>query len=216
MSTFNNSRELNVVIHDPEELRSRSRSPLFFVLAMLAGLCATALLLGGYFYLRTRHAAQTLASEQQQSTTAQKAVPLEVKVFEDEAMIKGAQVLVGGTVQNVSNAPLADISLELQLTRRADGATELRKIAVTPKDLAPNEQGRYSLTVLSRDYRQARIVRVLSGTRTNEVAFATVPGAQRPPGPSQQTNKTIIVNRPAGRSSNGDFINTPDTPTKIR
>jgi hypothetical protein len=219
MSAVKNSEDLNVVIHDPEELRSRSRSPLFFVVAVLAALAVTAGLVLGYFILRSRHAAQTLASEQQQQQSAaqgKQAPPSELKIFEDQAMIKGAQVIVGGTVQNISNAPLAGISLELELVRRAGGTTEMRTIALAPKDLAPGEQGKYALTILSRDYKRARIVRVKSGSRSNEVAFTTVPGNQRPPGPPQQTNKTIIVNRPAPRDGNGDFINTPDNPTTIR
>ena len=213
MSTINRSSELDDVIHDPEELRGRSRSPLFFVVAILAGLVVTATLLGGYYYLRSRHAAQTFVSEQQQSAPTNRAVQPEVKIFEDQAMIKGAQAVIVGTMQNISNVTLADLSLELELTRRDDGAKEARTLALAPKDLAPNEQGRYSLTVLSREFKQVRVVRVLSGTRPNEVAFATAPGAQRPPGPPPQTNKTIIVNRP--RTSNSDFINTPDNPTTI-
>lgn len=215
MSTIKRIKELDAVIHDPDELRSRSRSPLFFGLALLAGLTVTALLLGGYFYLRSRHAAQTLAtSKQQQSAPDRQAIQPELKIFEDEALIKGAHVLVGGTVQNISTATLTDLSLELELTRRADGAKESRTVALAPKDLAPNEQGKYSLTVLSREFKQARVLRVLSGASAREIAFQTAPGAQRPPSPAQQTNKTIIVNRP--RSSNGDFINTPDNPTTIR
>jgi hypothetical protein len=216
MSTINNSRDFDATIHDPEELRSRSRSPLFFLVAVLAALAVTSALLGGYFILRSRHAAQTLATEQQQAAPAKQVVQPEVKIFEDQAMIKGAQVTVGGTVQNISNATLADISLELELTRRADGSTESRTIAISPKDLAVGEQGRYALTVLSRDFKRARIVRVKSGARANELAFATAPGKARPAGPPPSNNRTIIVNRPAPRDSNGGFINTPDNPTTIR
>jgi hypothetical protein len=216
MPTINESFEQEAAIHDPEELRSRSRSPLFFVAAFAAALIFTAALLGGYFYLRSRHAAQTLAS-QQQSAAPNKPVPQpEVKIFEDQAMIKGAQVVVGGTVQNISNAALSDLSLELELTRRADGSTESRTIALAPKNLGPGEQGKYALTVLSRDFKRAKVVRVKSSARTGEIAFATAPGNQRPAGPPQQTNKTIIVNRPAPRDGNGDFINSPDNPTTIR
>jgi|SRR5918912_1522284 hypothetical protein len=216
MSTFNKSTELDVAIHDPEELRSRSRSPLFFLVAVLAALLVTSLLLGGYFYLRSRHAAQTLAKEQQQSAPAKQAVQPEVKIFEDQAIIKGAQVIVGGTVENISGRALADLSLELELTRRKDNSTELRTIALTPKDLGPGEQAKYALTVLSRDYKRARVAHVKSGARSSELAFATAPGNERPAGPPQQNNKTIIVNRPAPRDGNGDFINTPDNPTTIR
>jgi hypothetical protein len=216
MSTFNNSGDVEAAIHDPEELRSRSRSPLFFLVAVLAALVLTTALLGGYFYLRSRHAAQTLATEQQQAAPVKSVVQPEVKIFEDQALIKGSQVIVGGTVQNISKAALSDISLELELTRRADGSTESRTIAISPKDLAPGEQGKYALTVLSRDFKRARIVRVKSGARSSELAFATAPGNQRPVGPPPSNNKTIIVNRPPQRDANGDFINSPDNPTTIR
>jgi hypothetical protein len=220
MSTINRSRDFDAVIHDPEELRSRSRSPLFFAFAVLAGLLVASVLLGAYFYLRSRHAAQTLAAEQQQkqqqNPPAKQAVQPEVKVFEDQAMIKGAQVLVGGTVENVTGAELKDLSLEIELTRREDGRKESRTVALTPKDLAPGARARYALTILSRDYRQARVLRVKSGARSNEIAFATAPGAQRPSGPPPSNNKTIIVNRPVQRDANGDFINSPDNPTTIR
>jgi hypothetical protein len=215
--TDNSVEELDAAIHDPEQLRSRSRSPLFFVVALAAALVVTTALLGGYFYLRSRHAAQARASEQQQSAApAKPVIQPEVKIFEDQAMIKGTQVIVGGAVENISKAALSDLSLELELTRRADGSTESRTVALTPKNLASGEQGKYSLTVLSRDYKRVRVVRVKSGARSSEIAFATAPGNQRPAGPPQQSNKTIIVNRPAPRDANGDFINTPDTPTTIR
>lgn len=216
MSSINNSQELDAAIHDPEELRSRSRSPLFFVVAFVAALAVTAALVGGYFVLRSRHAAQTLASQQQAAAPAKPVPQPEVKIFEDQAIIKGAQVVVGGTVQNISNAALSDLSLELELTRRADNSTESRRVALTPKSLGPGEQAKYALTVLSRDYKRVRVLRVKSEGRNDEIAFATAPGNQRPAGPPQQSNKTIIVNRPAPRDGNGDFINSPDNPTTIR
>jgi hypothetical protein len=216
MPTINSSEELDAAIHDPEALRGRSRSPLFFAVALLSALALTAALLGGYFLLRSRHAAQTLATEQQQKSASAKQAPEpELKIFEDQAMIKGTQVTIAGTVQNISGTALADLSLELQLTRRVGGGLESRTVALTPKDLNPGEQARYSLTVLSREFRQARVLRVKSGAR-GDIAFATAPGNQRPAGPPPSTNKTIIVNRPAPANGNGDFINTPDNPTTIR
>lgn len=218
MSSINRPRELEAVIHDPEELRSRSRSPLFLLMAVVAALLLSAALVLGFLYLRGRHAAQTLASEQQKNAqTQQQAAPQPLlKIFEDQAMIKGAQVIIGGTVQNISPNKLENLSLELELTRRAGGAKESRTIPLTPNNLASGEQGKYSLTVLSRDYKQARVARVVSGSRSDAIAFTTAPGAQRPSGPPASNNRTIIVNRPAQRDSNSDYINTPDNPTTIR
>ncbi|HEX8175235.1 MAG TPA: hypothetical protein VF543_08955 [Pyrinomonadaceae bacterium] len=216
MSSINKPEEFDAVIHDPEELRGRSRSPLFFVIAFATAFALTAALVGGYFYLRSRHTAQTLAVQQQSAAPAKPVIQPDIKIFEDQAMIKGAQVIIGGTVENISKATLSDLSLELELTRRVDGSTESRMLALTPKNLAPGEQGKYSLTVFSRDFKRARVVRVKSGASGNELAFTSLPGSQRPAGPPQQSNKTIIVNRPTPRDGNGDFINTPDNPTTIR
>jgi hypothetical protein len=217
MSSIKSSREFDAVIHDPEELRGRS--PFFFLIGFLLALGLTAALVGGYFYLRSRHAAQTLATEQQQkNAAAEKPLPKpEVRIFEDQAKIKGAQALLEGTVENISSAPMNDLSIELQLIpRMADARAVRRTLALTPKDLAPGERGQYSLTVLSRDYKQARVVSVKSSSRAGEIAFATAPGAQRPAGPPASNNKTVIINRPSPKNSNGDFINSPDNPTTIR
>jgi hypothetical protein len=192
------------------------RSPLTLIAALACALAVTGALLGGYLYLRHRHAAREHAARQAEAPPATKHVgPPLLHVYEDDAMIKGGQALIGGTVINVSPDTLSDITIELELRRRTGGAAETRSITLTPKDLAPDQRGRYELSVLSRDYSFARLVRIHSKARTTDIPFKSAPGAQRPPERTPQTSRTIIVPRPAPRKGEEEFINSPDNPSRV-
>jgi hypothetical protein len=185
------------------------------VIAIICALGLTAALLLGYLVLRRRHA-ERLQAEQAAQTQAAKPAPSPLfQLFVDDAMIKGPQAVLGGTVLNISGEKLTDLSIELELKRRKDGVSELRTLQVEPHDLAPQEQGRYSLSVPSGDYRETRVLHLKSGSRTGEIAFKIVPGAQRPPERLPQTTKTIIVKPPPRRGKGEEFINTPDTPVTV-
>ncbi|MGB7924706.1 MAG: hypothetical protein WCF57_15805 [Pyrinomonadaceae bacterium] len=204
--------------HDFET--ERKRSPLFLLISALCALAVTGGLLAGYLYLQRRHAERTRAT-QQAMTPPEKppAIPPQAQVYEDEAMLKGAQAVVGGTVRNISKETLSDLSVELELIRRKDGGTERRTLPLEPKDLAPDQQGRYSLSVLKRDYRSAHLVSLKSGATADskEVAYKSAPGAQRPPERPPKSTETVIVNQPAPRKgSSEEFINSPDNPATIR
>ena len=195
----------------------RRRSPLFLIISAICALAITGCLLAGYLYLQRRNAEQARLRQQAMTPPEKVVAPPQAQVYEDEAMIKGAQAIIGGTVNNISNEKLADISVELELIRRSDGSTERRTLALVPKDLAPNEQGRYTLSVLKRDYRSAHLVRISGGAGgSNTIAFKTAPGAQRPPEPPPKATENVIVNKPAPPKGSGEeFINTPDNPRKI-
>jgi Tfp pilus assembly protein PilN len=199
--------------NDTEE--ERRRSPLFFLIAFIAALAVTASLLLGYMYLRRRHAEQTLTAQQTNQTANSKPiVPAKVQVYEDEAMIKGGKALIGGTLHNISQETFSDLSVELELTRRKDNSKEKRTLKIEPKDLAPDQQGRYSLSVLSRDYKSARLTAIRSGASASEIAFHTAAGARRPPEKIQP--KTVIVNRPPPRKPGEEFLNTPNNPVTVK
>jgi hypothetical protein len=109
---------------------------------------------------------------------------------------------------------LEKLSVEIELKRRADGSAERREVAVTPSDLEPGRQGRFSLKVLSEEWSGSRVVKLRSGSRPQEVAFKPMPGAKRPP--ERIKDNVIIVKTPGPKKpSGGDFINTPDTPYKV-
>ena len=211
--------------HDYQEASSelndfeveRRRSPLFLIISALCALAVTGALLAGYLYLQRRNAEQERARQQAMTPPEKPVIPPQAQVYEDEAMIKGTQAIVGGTVNNISKENLSDISVQLELIRRNDATTERRTLPLVPKDLAPNEQGRYSLSVLKRDYRSARLVGIISGANSTAIAYRSAPGAQRPDEPPPKATETIIVNKPAPRKGSGEeFINTPDDPGKIR
>lgn len=194
-----------IIDREPEE--ERRRSPLFMVIAIVGALAVAGGLLAGYFYLVSKNAEKMQAAKQ----TEPKAAPIELHIYEDDAMLKGGQATIAGTVHNISSSTFNDLSAVLELFHRKDSSIETRTINIEPKDLAPDAKGTYSITVASADYRIAKLKEIRSASRGDSIGFQTFPGAQRPPenGPA----KTIIVNRPQG--SGEGFINTPDNPTRI-
>jgi hypothetical protein len=190
------------------------RSPITLIAAVVCALAITGGLFAGYLYLRRRHAENEIARQQAQTTPAAKPTgPPLLQVYEDDALIKGSQALIGGTVVNISADNLTDLTVELELYQRKGGNKETRSLPVTPKDLTPQQQGRYTLTV-SRDYSYARLVRIKSSARPADIVFKSAQGAQRPPEPPPQS-KTVIVPRPTPRKGEEEFINTPDKPARV-
>ena len=92
---------------------------------------------------------------------------------------------------------------------------EKREVSVEPSDLAPGEQGRYTLKVLSEEWGGSRLVTLRSGAGPREVAFNSLPGAKRPPEVPPATRVIAGEPRPKSRPDSSEFINTPDTPIKV-
>jgi hypothetical protein len=201
----------------PENFDERgSRSPLVMVIAIISALALTGGLFAGYMFLKKRHAEQVSAQRQAQMAIVNKpAVPPLLQVFVDDAILKGSQTVIGGTLLNISRETISDLSVELELRRRKGGSPETRSVSVEPGDLAPDQQGRYSLKVATQDYSHVRLLRIKSGARPEEVAFKTAPGAQRPPEVIKPEVKTIIVKQPPKRGNGEEFINTPDNPSRV-
>ena len=137
----------------------------------------------------------------------------EANVFVDEAMLARPYAIIGGAVQNVGDAKLEKLSVEIELRRRADSGVETREVGVVPADLEPGQQGKFSLKVLSEEWSGSRVVGVKSGARTQEVAFQSLPGAKRPP--EKIKGNVNVVKTPSKKRSGDDFINTPDTPYSV-
>ena len=182
--------------------------------AFLCALGLTAALTAGWLFLSWRHAKRLRAEEAAQSQLQKPSPAPKAQVFVDEAMIKASQAVLGGTIQNISTDTLVDVTLELELKRRKDGTSEVRVLAVEPKDLRPQQKGRYSLNVSSHEFRESRIKRIKSGPTMIDIPFKIVTGAQRP-SERLPENKNMIV-KPSPRRGNGEeFINTPDNPVSI-
>ena len=198
--------------HTTEE--ESKKSPFRRVLAIVCAILITFGLMLGYAYLRWRHA-ERIRAEEAAMAPVQKPSPLpQAQVFVDDAMIKGSQVVIGGTIQNISSNKLTGLTVDIELKRRKDGGSELRTLQLDPSDLDPSQQGRYALNVPSHEFRESRVQRIKTGQTSADVPFKVLPGAQRPP-ERLPSGKTIIV-KPSPRRTNGEeFINTPDNPVRV-
>lgn len=203
---------------ESELVTERGRSPLFKGIAILSALAIAGLILLGFMMLLGRNYRLQKQAEQERAAKESQANPSKApalaEVLEDEALPKGTQSIIAGTVRNISNEPLTDLSVDIELIRRSNGAQETRTIALEPKNLAPGEQGRYSLTIVSHDFRVARLIKLKSAVRPTEISFKLSKGTRYPY--KRPEPKTIVVDEPGKRDGNGDFINTPDNPTKIK
>jgi hypothetical protein len=186
--------------------------------AILAALLVTAVLVAGYTYLRRRHSQQVAAQalQAQQEKAAQNANPNAPKgpakahILVDEALLKGGQTIIGGTVKNTSNEKLSGLSVDLVLRRRKDATVEQTSVSIEPADLEPTQEGRYSLKLPAQDYSAVRLVSLRSGD-SNLLAYSSSPGQKRPP--ERIEPKVVIVPRSGSRG--GEFLNTPDNPARV-
>jgi hypothetical protein len=169
----------------------------------------------GYFRF-FRQTPQNLAGQEQQPKETPPAASTEVQIFENEPILKESQAVVGGTVRNISQGSLNNLSLELELKRRSDGSTETRSVSVEPSNLAPGEEGKYSLALPRQEFSGTQIKHLKSASRPAFIAFKTAPGARRPRElPTEPPTRTVNVPRPTPRSTGEEFINTPDAPTRV-
>ncbi len=193
------------------ETGAESRSLSRTLIGVVAALMVTAGLLGGYALLRQRHGQQVEAAKLAAAVPAPlpKGSP-KAQIFVDEAMLKGDQTIVGGTVRNVSAGDLQNLSVKLELKRRKDGTAELASVPVTPQDLKPEQEGRYSLQLHSAHYSMVKLVSLQSGNDSALVVFTSLPGQKRPPEKIQ--GRTVV----GGRSGSPDgFLNSPDNPMRV-
>jgi len=147
--------------------------------------------------------------------TSKVSTPAEADVYLDEARLSKPYAIIGGTVRNVGPEKLEKLSVEIELRKRDDGNLERREVAVEPSDLAPGEQGKYTLKVLSDEWSGSRLVTLRSGAGLREVAFNSLPGAKRPPEKPPVTKVVADAPRQKSRPNGGEFINTPDNPVKV-
>jgi hypothetical protein len=191
----------------------RDGSPVIKIVSILLAVAVTATLLIGFLVWRKRHEESVGIQPPTQPRQAKAALPTKVQIYIDEAVRKGPQALIGGTVHNISGENLTNLSVEIELSHRKDAGTEVRVLDVEPRELAPDQKGRYSLT-LTGDYRSFKLLRIKSGPDSEEIGFKPAQGKERPRESPPET-KTVIVNRPSPSKQGEEFINTPDNPAKI-
>jgi hypothetical protein len=181
------------------------------LLALLCALAVTGALLAGYFYVRNRHAVRTAASTTPAETVpAGPKGPPKIHVMIDDPMLKAGTTLIGGTVRNISQEDLMNLSVDLELRRRKDAEIELKSVAVEPAKLSPEQEGRYELKLPVQAYASVRIAGFRGADQTL-VAYSSSPGQKRPL--EKTESKTITVQRQGGRGE--EFLNTPDNPARV-
>jgi len=183
------------------------------LVAVLCALLVTTIVFAGYTYLRKRTAQQRLAAIAAQGppTTDIPKGPAKAHILVDDALLKGGQTIIGGTVRNISTEKLSGLTVALELRRRKDASLEPASAAVEPRDLEPEQEGRYVLKLTAQQYISVRLVGLKAGADSSPLAYTTASGQKRPPekiGP-----KVVIV--PGSGKRGGEFLNSPDNPARV-
>jgi hypothetical protein len=181
------------------------------VLAALAALVITALVLVGYAYLRKRHAQSTNSGTPGATLAMERKGPPKAMIFVDDALLRGGNTILGGTVRNTSGEKLGELAVELELKRRKDGVAERRLVALEPSQLDPQQEGSYSLTLKANDYGSARLVALKAGPPSASLAYTVAQGQKRPL--ERIESKTVMVDKRSSKRS--EFFNSPENPARV-
>jgi hypothetical protein len=203
MQILNQLETAPIPIEEEEKRHSRR-----LLIGLLCAILLTGSVLGGYIYLRKRHERQVAAALEVDN----KKKAAQVEVFVDDATVNGKTTLLGGTIHNISNEPLQNLAVELQLRRRVGSGVETRAVTPDKTDLPPDGKTHYSLELPAQDYISVTFLRVTAGDNRAQIPFKALPGVPRPP-LDPPASKTVVVGRPAPKGE--EFINTPNTPGRV-
>ena len=182
------------------------------LVAIVCAVAVTAILFAGYTYLRMRSAQERLAAIAAQAPPSDVPKgPAKAHILVDDALLKGGQTIIGGTVKNISAEKLSGLTVALELRRRKDGSLEQTSAEVEPRDLEPDQEGRYVLKLPAQQYISVRLTGLKGGADSVLLAYTTASGQKRPP--ERLEPKVVTVPRPAGRG--GEFLNSPDNPARV-
>jgi hypothetical protein len=149
------------------------------------------------------------------TTLDKNAVQHQVEILIDDAILKKPFAIIAGTVRNISDHTLSDLKIELELKRRADDSRTTMEAKVSPANLLPGTEGRYTLRVLSDEWRGSKLVSIRTGASLEDLPFTTKPGASRPPERAKPTIHLVKIPRSKPDKNNEEFINTPDTAVEV-
>jgi hypothetical protein len=195
-----------------ETLDSRSGNPVVKLIAIISSVALVVALLCGFLFLRKRHEDQLSASKRAEQVSRAVA-PAQAQVFQDEVRLKGSDAaIVGGTVRNISSAPLDNLFVEVELKKRSSQTVETKPVEICPSSLRPGEEGKYSLQISSGEWSGAQVVRLRGGATKAEIPFKPEVGEKRP-AERPPAAKVVVEQRP--RRKGDDYLNTPDTPIRI-
>jgi hypothetical protein len=193
----------------PEDAIAREReSSKRKLLAVVCAVGLTAIMLVGYGYIRKFHAQKVMA-ENTPPPIPEKGPPL-AHVIIDEPTLEKGMTTIGGVVKNISKQELSGLSVVIELRRRKDAGVEESVLPVTPAQLQPEQEGSYALKVSAQEFASIRLAGLKADPQSSLIAYHSSQGKKRTP--ERLEPKTIVVKR-AGKP--GEFINTPDNPSRV-
>lgn len=196
----------------PEDAIARERdSSKRKLLAVVCAVGISAILLVGYGYIRKYHAEKVIADTTPPpvAETGPKGPPL-AHVVVDEPTLEKGMTTIGGVVKNISKQELSGLSVVIELRRRKDSGIEESVLPVTPAQLQPEQEGSYSLKVSAQEFASIRLAGLKGDPQSSLIAYNSSQGKKRTP--ERLEPRTIVVKR-SGKP--GEFINTPDNPTRV-
>lgn len=200
---------INDPFHPELAIQNEKESTRLKLFGVVCAVAVTALLLVGYAYFRRFHAQEVLANATPPPVVDNGPKgPAVAHIVIDQPSLERGTTTIGGVVKNISPNELNGLTISLVLHRRKDNGTEERSVPVAPGKLQPQEEGSYSLKVSASEYGSITLVGLHDDAKL--LAFTTSSGKQR--NPERLEPKTIIVKRPG---KPGEFINTPDNPTRV-
>lgn len=195
------------------ELVEEKRSTGRMLVAVVCALAVTAIVFAGYTYLRRRTAQQRLAliAAQAPPPAAAPKGPAKAHILVDEALLKGGESIIGGTVKNISTEKLKGLAVALELRRRKDGSLEQTSASVEPNELEPAQEGRYTLKLPAKEYLSVRLAGLKAGAESASLVYTTAAGQKRPPEKFEPKGVTVPRSGPPGDG----FLNSPDNPARV-
>ena len=180
------------------------------VIAALLAVTITAIGFVGYAYLRHRNQQLARAEEPKPVESNLPKGPPKAHISVDDALLKGGQTVIGGTVKNTSGEKLIGLTVGLELRPRRGKDVQQTLVPVEPKELNPEEEGRYLLKLPAQQYSSVRLIGLNTGPDSALLAYTTSQGQKRPPERLQP--RVIIQQRPGGA---GEFLNSPENPARV-
>ena len=202
---------INDPFHPEEAIAREKDSTRRKLLGVVCAVGVTAILLAGYGYIRKYHAQRVIENNTPPPVveTGPKGPALAHVVIDEPTIAKGVTT-IGGVIKNISKQELTGVHILIELRRRKDGGLEESLLPVTPAQLQPDQEGVYSMKAPAQDFASIRLVGVKADPQESLIAYSSAQGKKRPP--ERLEPRTIVVKR-AGRP--GEFLNTPDNPSRV-
>ena len=202
---------INDPFHPEEAIAREKESSRRKLLGVVCAVGVAAILLAGYGYLRRFHAQKVIENNTPPPVveTGPKGPALAHVVIDEPTIAKGITT-IGGVVKNISKQELTGVQVVMELRRRKDGGLEESLLPVSPAQLQPDQEGVYSMKAPAQDFASIRLAGVKADPQSNLIAYSSAQGKKRPP---ERLEPRVVVVKRAGRP--GEFLNSPDNPTRV-